>query len=371
MDKIRTLIVDDSLVFRSFMRKCLAQMSGVEVVGEALNGEDALQKATSLKPDVMMLDMNMPKMNGLDVLNVLTKSHPNVRAIVVSSETDSERTLEALASGAFDFVVKPKSDDDDPMLKLRTMLRPRISQAARAARAVRKPVKERPFIGVHARKDKADTATKQVVVRPSSLRPSIVAIGSSTGGPVALDKVLSAIPANFPLPVVVVQHLPKLFLSSLAARFDADMLLSACLLEEGMTLKAGTIYIAPGESHVDIESNGLSLVARLNDSPKVHHCKPAVDVTFRSLAKLGGRVRTLAVVLTGMGEDGAAGALEISNQKGYVIAQDQETSSVWGMPGATVKCGAADEVLPLKDIAGAILELSMVCKVGEKIHAAT
>ena len=187
------------------------------------------------------------------------------------------------------------------------------------------------------------------------MRPDVVAIGSSTGGPAALHAVLSALPGSFGTPVVLTQHMPKPFLQSLAERLERETALHCRLASDGLILKAGNIYIAPGDTHLELDRLGMNLACHLVDAPPVHHCRPAVDPMFFSLAKLAPRIRTLAVVLTGMGEDGAAGAKAIGDARGYVITQDQKSSVVWGMPGATVKCGAANDVLPLDAIAPAII----------------
>jgi two-component system chemotaxis response regulator CheB len=165
------------------------------------------------------------------------------------------------------------------------------------------------------------------------------------------------LPASIPIPITITQHMPKLFVQSLASRLNKESKLTVLVAEDGMALKPGHVYIAPGEIHMEVVRKGVGLATRLVDGPKLHHCKPAVDRTFYALAKLAPVVKTLAVVLTGMGVDGADGAKKIGETKGYVIAQDEASSAVWGMPGATVKVGAANDVLPLNDIAGALAQI--------------
>jgi len=345
---IRLLIADDSPVFRHFLRKCVAQMPDVEVVGEARHGEDAMAKIAGLKPDVLTLDMTMPRMNGMQVLQSMKQDYPNLPAIVLTSsnEKEAELTVAALDAGAFDFIFKPQVSDGDPTVCLIDALLPRLKAACKSpvgGRTGPSPVRSpKPVL--------------RTSVRAASSRPDLVAIGSSTGGPAALHTVLGALPADFPVPVVLTQHMPKLFMQPLADRLEKETALSCHLAEEGMTLERGHIYVAPGEHHLKLQREGMDIVCRLSEDPPVHHCRPAVDPMFYSLAALAPRVNTLAVVLTGMGEDGALGAKAIAEKRGHVIAQDEKSSVVWGMPGATVKCGGAHEVLPLDQIAAAIMK---------------
>jgi len=344
---IRALIVDDSVVFRSFMRRCLNDLEGVDVVGTASDGKMALRQVQQLKPDVITLDMNMPLMSGIDVLKALQQQAPDTRVIVVSceTETDAERTIEALESGACDFIIKPKASGKDAQGELTTSLSRRLFSAQSIGRVV------------HGKQVVRQTQAASFK-KPASFRPDVIAIGSSTGGPAALSAVFSALPDCIPVPVTITQHMPKLFVQSLATRLDKESKLTVLVAEDGMVLKPGHVYIAPGEIHMEVVRKGVGLATRLVDGPKLHHCKPAVDRTFYSLAKLSPVVRTLAVVLTGMGADGADGAKRIAEARGYVIAQDEASSAVWGMPGSTVKAGAANDVLPLDQIAGALAQIA-------------
>ncbi len=344
---MRALVVDDSVVFRSFMRRCLSDIDGVDVVGTASDGQMALRQIEQLKPDVMTLDMNMPLMNGIEVLQALQNKAPDTRVVVVAceTETDAERTIEALESGACDFIVKPKGSGTDAQGELTKLLSRRLFSAQSVGRVVR---------------GKRLTQQTQAASfrKPSGFRPDVIAIGSSTGGPAALSAVFSALPGDIPAPVTITQHMPKLFVQSLATRLNQESQLSVMVAEDGMGLLPGHVYIAPGEIHMEVVRKGVGLAAKLVDGPKMHHCKPAVDRTFYSLAKLAPVVKTLAIVLTGMGADGADGAKKIAEVKGYVIAQDEASSAVWGMPGSTVKAGAANDVLALDQIAGAIAQIA-------------
>ncbi len=343
----RTLIVDDSVVFRSFMRRCLVDIDHIEVIGTASDGRMAMRQIAKLKPDLVTLDMEMPLMHGIEVLKALQTDSPQTKVMVVSSETETsaERTLEALAAGACDFIIKPNAASSDAQKQLSK----RLARCSRVARSVAE---------VTRMKARVESVKSVVFNKPASFRPDIVAIGSSTGGPAALSQVIAALPANLSVPVVITQHMPKLFVQSLASRLDRESQLSCQVAEDGMLLEAGKVYLAPGEIHMEVVKKGVRLGVRLIDGPKMHHCKPAVDRTFYSLAQLSPLVKTLAVVLTGMGVDGADGAKQIKQAQGHVIAQDEASSAVWGMPGATVKAGAAHDVLALNKIADALEQMT-------------
>jgi len=347
--KTRILIVDDSVVFRTFFRGCVEQLAHVEVVGIARDGRDAVQKIKTLKPDLVTLDMEMPHLNGIEVLECLQEEQPDVCVLVLSceTETDASRTVQALEAGAFDFIIKPKPGHTDPQGILLRLLKEKLPLARSVGEVTQLKGKPKP-----------KQVSKPIVLKNKNaiVRPDVVAIGSSTGGPAALQKVLTALPKSFPVPVLVTQHMPKMFLVSLAERLNTEMNIRCELAQDGMQLKPGCVYLAPGDIHMKIERLGVKLHVCLQDGERVNHCKPAVDVTFHSLETLAPRVRTMAVVLTGMGADGAAGAKALADKGLHVIAQDEASSVVWGMPGATVRCGAASEVLALNDIAPALIK---------------
>jgi len=379
--KARVLVVDDSVVFRNFLRGCLNDLGNIEVVGVARDGIDALEKISALKPEVVTLDMEMPRMNGMEVLAKLGGNDDNLEVIVVTgtNSNDAERTVKALEAGAFDFIVKPTSSDRNPSETLKKLLEQKIGLAIKkvrlssrrsgAARVVAPKVAPTPRAPTRIEAQRQKMAAQKASVSSSvagvtagknrtrtlRARPDIVAIGSSTGGPKALHELFTELSGEVPVPLVLTQHMPKLFLVSLAKRINDSCHLGCVIAEDGMPLKSGVIHVAPGEVHMEIVRGGGGFQAKLVDGPKVHHCKPAVDPMFFSLAKLAPQVKTLSVVLTGMGSDGARGALEIGSGGGHVIVQDEKTSVVWGMPGATVKLGAAHEVQPLNLIDEAIM----------------
>jgi len=355
--RTRLLVVDDSVVFRMFLRKCLMGLDALEVVGVARDGVDALAKVAELKPDVITLDMNMPRMDGMETLVALKRDYPDVQVIIIAAETedDANRTVKALNVGAFDFILKPKTSDTDPVAAIQQALLPRIKVLQERLQFTKTDT-------TTARKDallpqvaKAPETAPPPRAAPANMQMHILAIGSSTGGPAALHEVLPGLPANMPVPVTVVQHMPELFIRSLAARMDKESALTCKVAEDGERLMPGYIYFGPGDWHLEIISKDGGLFASLSDAEPMHFCRPAVDAMFNSLTRLAPRVHTLAVVLTGMGKDGAAGALGLAEQNGYVIAQNKETSTVWGMPGSTVNLGAAHRVLPLQQISSSIL----------------
>lgn len=357
------LVVDDSVVFRMFLRKCVVDLDALEVVGVARDGIDALAKVAELKPDVITLDMNMPRMNGMETLIALKRDHPDVQVIIVAAETedDADRTVQALDAGAFDFILKPKSADADPVASIQQALLPRIKALQERIRPAKAAIVI-PARSSSSRQVKAASEPRPSPTRaaPLNVRVDILAIGSSTGGPAALHAVLPQLPANLPVPVTVVQHMPELFIRSLATRMDNESPLTCKVAEDGEQLMPGHIYFGPGNWHMEIISKEGGLFAGLSDAPPMHFCRPAVDAMFNSLTQLAPRFHTLAVVLTGMGKDGAAGALGLAEQNNYVIAQDKETSTVWGMPGSTVNLGAAHNILPLQQIPASILSILKV-----------
>ena len=356
---MKVLIIDDSIVFRTFMRGCLRDLPDVEVVGTASNGREALEKMHSLKPDLITWDMEMPYLSGIEVMKRRKDEQPHIKVIVVSceTETDAARTIEALEAGAYDFILKPVAGDANPKKTLQDLLFPQV-KSARSLSTVLGIKPSGISASLHEKAGRIDgSATAATAKRRQvkACRPDVVAIGSSTGGPAALHTLLKDLPADYPVPIIITQHMPKMFLESLAQRIDKDSSLACAIAVDGEQLKPGHIYLAPGDIHMKIERKGLYLSVKLEDGARVHHCIPAVDVTYHSLVALAPRVKTLAVVLTGMGSDGALGAKALADKRGAVIAQDEASSTVWGMPGETVRLGAAQEVLPLSDIANALL----------------
>jgi two-component system chemotaxis response regulator CheB len=338
---IRVLVVDDSLVVRSVLSEVLRGNAGTELVGTAQSGEAALVKIPQLKPDVITLDIEMPGMNGLQTLAQIRKLYPKLPVIMFSTLTEhgASATLEALALGATDYAAMPTSSEGLPGAREQVQ-RELIAKIM----ALRAPVGPCLHVPVHAPANR----------RPITRRIDIVAIGTSTGGPNALGEVIPKLPLDFPVPVVIVQHMPPLFTRLLAKHLSAHASVFVQEGESGAELNPGYVWIAPGDYHMLVLRDGNAIRLSLNHGAPEHSCRPAVDVLFRSVARTFGP-HALAVVMTGMGSDGTLGAKAIRQAGGEVIIQDQATSVVWGMPGSVASAGLADHVYSLGAIAPEII----------------
>ncbi len=345
MPRIRALIVDDAVVMRKLITESLSRDPDIEVVGTAANGRIGLQKIPQVNPDIVTLDVEMPEMNGLETLREVRKIYPKLPIIMFSTLTrrGAEATLDAIAAGATDYVTKPANVGSvgESIARLEEELIPKIKAHCRAALPAR-TVPTRPATPVGA--------PREPVRRMATSPVEIVCIGTSTGGPNALADVLTVLPAEFPVPIVIVQHMPPLFTGLLAERLGKRSRLKFHEGAEGEAIRPGHVYIAPGGRHMTVRRDGTTVRLALNDDPPENSCRPAVDVLFRSVAATYG-AGTLGVVLTGMGQDGAHGCEHIRERQGQVFAQDKATSVVWGMPGAVVDAGVADRVLPLGSVA--------------------
>lgn len=353
MRKIRVLVVDDSTVIRRLLTETLNADPAIEVAGTAANGKIALAKLPQLAPDVVTLDMEMPEMDGIATLVELRKLYPRLPVIMFSTLTSrgAQATFDALAKGASDYVAKPANVGSvtASIQNVRAELLPKIKGlcdwfTAGSERTVQAAKGPRPM---------SSSGTGPLSATRAPVRVDVVAIGCSTGGPNALQAVLSALPADFPVPVVVTQHMPPIFTKHLATRLNQLCPLQVEEATDGMPLAAGQVLIAPGDRHLTLINTGSAVFTGLSSEPPENSCRPAVDVMFRSVAGVFGP-HSLGVVLTGMGQDGRQGSLVISSAGGQVLAQDQATSVVWGMPRAVVESGAAQAVLPLEGMAGEI-----------------
>jgi two-component system chemotaxis response regulator CheB len=353
---IRILIVDDSAVVRSLLRSVISTDKKLEVAGTAADGASALTSLESTRPHLILLDVEMPVMDGLVTLRQLRARGHKMPIIMCSSLTQrgAKVTIEALANGASDYVAKPRGQESreaairalaqDLVPKIHALTSHISAPSAAAGRGSARPPVLVPL---------APPARPQAVQFPAPVAPSVVVIGVSTGGPAALDVVLPALPATFPLPILIVQHMPELFTALLAERLGSRSKLRITEAAEGTVIARGNIYIARGNWHLEVIP-GAGAVPRptlhLSQGPLENYCRPAADVLFRSASRVyNGAV--LAVVLTGMGSDGLNGSRIIREQGGSVIAQDQATSIVWGMPGAVSQAGLAQKILPLDAIA--------------------
>lgn len=365
---MRVLVADDSILFRRVLVDVLSSLPDVEVVGTAANGRIALNKVLELKPDLLTLDIEMPELDGLSVLDSLARSGNKVEVIVLSGITasGSDLTMRALQRGAFDFVVKPDSTNaEQARSQLTAQLAPRI-------RAIAHRLEIRSILRCNHSRDTAPIASSDasapeqvstlLVANPVATRmdrvvnpvkPDLVLIGVSTGGPAALSQLLPRIPSNLGVPILVVQHMPPAFTRSLAESLAEKCTVNIQEAAHGQLIQANDVYIAPGGRQMRIETRGAHTFIELTDDPPENNCRPAVDYLFRSVAnEFPGRA--MAVILTGMGNDGTLGLRLLKRRGCFVIAQDEQSCVVYGMPRSAVEAGVVDVVLPLDEIADRI-----------------
>jgi two-component system chemotaxis response regulator CheB len=346
--RIRVLIVDDSALVRRILTDILTSDPSMEVLGAAGDAYIAREKIKQLNPDVLTLDVEMPRMDGLTFLRNLMRLRP-MPVIMVSSLTEhgAEVTLDALAIGAVDYLPKPKIDLAATLSDYKDELIAKVKMAART-RVYSRDVPVAGAVGA--------AQIKQGPPRQLRTTERIVAIGASTGGTEAIKDVLVKLPHDMP-GVVITQHIPKLFSGAFARRMDSVCQMTVCEAEDGQQILRGHAYIAPGDKHLLVVRDGARYMCRLDDGDPVNRHKPSVDVLFRSVAQQVGR-NSIGVILTGMGKDGALGLKEMREAGSPTIAQDEATSMVWGMPGEAVAVGAAQDVLPLGEIPNRIMALS-------------
>lgn len=350
--RIAVLVADDSALYRQMLLNVLAHVPGVDVVGVAHDGLDAVAKAESLQPDVVTLDVSMPRLDGLGTLRELRRRGSRAKVIMVSSLTSegSPATVEALMEGAFDFVTKPSGLETH---QVRTHIHAALLEKFAAIVDTRTVAAGAlPAAVAQGRPDGAAGPPRAVTAREG--RFDVVAIGTSTGGPQALTSLLPALPADLPAPVIVVQHMPAGFTAQLATRLDELSRLRVVEAADGMPFAPGTVYVAPGGMHMRIDrAAGGGCRCAVFDGPHRLGCRPSFDTLLESLAPILG-AKTLAVVLTGIGRDGVEGCTAIRREGGYVLTQAPAGCAVYGMPKAVADEGLADSVLPLEDIAPAI-----------------
>ncbi|MGA3240108.1 MAG: chemotaxis response regulator protein-glutamate methylesterase [Bryobacteraceae bacterium] len=352
-ERIRVLVVDDSVVIRRLVTHALEEDPLLEVVGVAANGLIALQRIPQLNPDVLTLDIEMPEMDGLETLRRVRREYPQLRVIMFSTLTDrgAAVTLEALTLGADDYVTKASNEGslDRSMARLREDLVPKIKQFFHVPGQTRAAAVPAP-VDIQA----PPTRSSAPILRATKVWPKVLVIGVSTGGPAALGAILPELPAGYRLPVLVVQHMPPLFTRFLAERLHSLCRLPVAEAAHGDLVESGKILIAPGDFHLKVASSGGRVRVCLDQSPQLNSCRPAVDALFTSVGEVyGGAV--IAVILTGMGQDGLRGAEILQAQGASVLAQDEASSVVWGMPGAVANAGIADRVLPLDQVVPEIL----------------
>ncbi|HEX3374978.1 MAG TPA: chemotaxis-specific protein-glutamate methyltransferase CheB [Edaphobacter sp.] len=368
---LRILAADDSAVMRSILWKLFlpqkedqsSDLPLMELCGIARDGVECLEQVKQLRPDVLVLDLEMPRLNGLEVLDRLRLENSELPVIMCSAYTEhgARSTLEALARGASDYVTKPagQRNFDAAMQSLSEQLLPRIAALAKDAGREEKKASTGPSSNISQNARPEETASK------ASSPIEVVVIGLSTGGPSALEQLLPKLPKDFPVPVLIVQHMPKLFTGALAERLDKCCALRVEQAYDNATIRPGTVWLAPGDAHMEIAPRrlmsagedrgtaGFSARVRLHQQVPLNHCMPSVDYLFFSAARMYG-AGTLALVMTGMGADGLNGARAVHQSGGVVLAQDEASSAVWGMPGRVSEAGIANATLPLWGIASAL-----------------
>jgi two-component system chemotaxis response regulator CheB len=345
---IRVLVVDDSVVVRRMISDVLNADTRITVVATAPNGAIALQKLTQVNPDLVLLDVEMPDMDGIETVARLRETFPRLPVIMCSSLTErgADVTLRALAAGATDYVTKPTAavTQADRLDSFKSQLIEKVVALGHASLLPAPPLLSRL----------PASPSLAPVVRLGKEPISALCVGCSTGGPNALGELFRGLPSDLPVPIFIVQHMPPLFTRMLAERLAAASGVSVVEAEHGATVEPGRAYIAPGDNHLLVGRDGARVVTLLNKEPPENSCRPAVDVLFRSVARLYG-AGVLACVMTGMGHDGARGSRNIVDAGGNVIVQSAETCVVPSMPGAVVAAGLADKVLPLSQLASELV----------------
>jgi two-component system chemotaxis response regulator CheB len=376
---IRVLIADDSSVTRRIVSEAITREPDMELVGAAQDGEEAISFFKSQKPDLVLLDVDMPTLNGIEALKAIRKLNDSVPVIMFSTLTvkGGEATLDALSSGATDYVAKPTGVGhlNKAMDYLRQELIPKVrmwgarfksrqEKAAQASAAA--PQKTNGMVSsTTANKDARGSASFTLTAAKPAVTPpqpaprrrnvpiGVLAIGSSTGGPNALAELIGLLPGDLGVPVLITQHMPPVFTQLLAERLDRGSRLKVKEAFDGAVVRPGEAWVAPGDFHMIVTREGTDTILRINKNAPENSCRPAVDVMFRSIADVYG-ASTLACILTGMGRDGTAGAQVLAKVGASILAQDEASSVVWGMPRAVYEAGLADAVLNLKDMAAAI-----------------
>ncbi|KPA17842.1 chemotaxis protein CheY [Candidatus Magnetomorum sp. HK-1] len=385
-EDINILVVDDTVTYRQILSKLVEEIKDAKLSGTTSNGKIALSKIKIKDVDLVLLDMYMPVMNGLETLQIIKKEYPHIEVIMLSAfeKGNANLTMQALENGALDFITKPAENSvEKNVAKLRSALVPLMSlvktrKFSRKARNLNlsdrsktnQEISQKAVNRIQARRIREKAPSIVPSARPAIQKQQIVphvrakipitidvvALGVSTGGPNALLKVIPFFSKDFPVPILAVQHMPPMFTASLAERLDKQSHIKICEAADGQRVEPGAMFIAPGGRHMIVKKSVGGYNLNLTDTEPVNSCRPAVDVLFRSVLNVyGGNV--LTVIMTGMGNDGAAGVSAIRRKGGYSIVQDEASSVVWGMPGAVAKSENADEIIALDKMASRIEEL--------------
>jgi len=351
---IRALVVDDSALYRKFVTSVLKEIPDVEVLGTASNGRIGLEKIQSLKPDLITLDIEMPELDGLGLLRELSALGLELPAIMISSLTadGASATNTALQLGAFDFVLKPVGKGpEESREQLKKDLEPKIRASLSTLQR-----KKNLTSASRPSQPSVEETIRQMASRAGKPRPKpeVVGIGVSTGGPVALNHIIPKLPADFPCPILLVQHMPPMFTKSLADDLNRQSAIEVLEAENGMIPRAGQVLIAPGGSQMRVVKTSDRPVVQITDDPPERSCRPAVDYLFRSIAHSYGD-RAVGAIFTGMGDDGTLGCKLMKRAGSMIITQDEATCVVYGMPRSVYEAGISDQVVPLENIAGSLL----------------
>lgn len=343
-DKIRVLVVDDSFLMRKIISDIINSDPGLEVVDKARDGKEALEKVLALSPDVVTLDVNLPLLDGISVLEEIMRQKPT-RVIMLSAYTraGTSTTIRALELGALDFIAKPSGEVSLDLPKLKDEIVSKIKLAATV------DLDKFLFLSEHRRLTLARRAEKPLALK------KLVIIGASTGGPKAILEIMQDIPPSVPAAFLIIQHMPRGFTLSFAERLSWQSGIKTKEAEEGDIILAGKAFVAPAGYHMVLEKQNNQLKVNLTEESLVHFVRPSIDVTMASATEVFGS-NVIGVILTGMGKDGMEGARNIKQKGGFIIIQDEETSVVWGMPKMIYEAGLADKVLPISKIAEAIIE---------------
>lgn len=347
MKKIRVMVIDDSAFSRRTITKMLEGLPDVDVIGYAINGEEGIQKIVSLKPDLITLDLEMPKMDGFTLLRILTVRF-SIPVIVISALNRADKVFKALELGALDFIAKPSTNASPELLKIREDLHQKVLQVMNLKPRISGST--RFLQGAASSREQPQSEYRA----DNNLPMEIVAIGASTGGPPALQNIFSSFDRSYPLAIVVSQHMPVGFTQAFAERLNRSSMFSVKEAEDGDPVLPGHILIAPGGRNLILENRGGRVTACVRPPGATDRYIPCVDSMFESCASIY-RSRMIAVILTGMGNDGAKGIRAVKEQGGYVVAESDETAVVYGMPREAVATGLVDRIVPLPQIAREIL----------------
>lgn len=359
---LNTLIVDDTVIWRKILSDSLTTFSEIKLMGTASNGEIALKKINQIKPDLIFLDVHMPEMDGIELLKRLNVDFPDISVIMMSTDasTSTRATIEALQSGAMDFICKPSSTDLQQNVEcLRNEIRS-VLRLLEIRYLTRKMPSTSNLSNITARSPitQPSTPSKELISKELPKNFSMCVIGVSTGGPDALNKLIPQFPKNFPLPILVVQHMPPIFTKSLAESLNKKSQLSVKEANDNDPVIPGTVFIAPGGKHMVLRVNQGKPVIGINDEPPENSCKPSVDVLFRSVAAHFGDSGILAAILTGMGNDGLNGVRALKRKKCFCMTQCESSCVVYGMPRAIEEAKLSDRSLPIESICPEIVSIT-------------